>query len=56
MTEAEAWQKIPDENQQVLKLPYLQLQSLSNHQVMRIFIALGNYNASRLTGYFPVMG
>ncbi|CAM3663799.1 CRISPR-associated endonuclease Cas6/Csy4 [Vibrio aerogenes CECT 7868] len=56
MTEAEAWQKIPDENQQVLKLPYLQLQSLSNHQVMRIFIALGELQREPVDGTFSSYG
>ncbi|MDW6005268.1 type I-F CRISPR-associated endoribonuclease Cas6/Csy4 [Vibrio mangrovi] len=56
LTPEEALTKIPDSQQKCLALPYLQLQSLSNKQVMRIFVQRGELNQKPVSGSFSSYG
>jgi CRISPR-associated endonuclease Csy4 len=55
ISEAEAHQCIPDTQQKILKLPFLQIKSLSNGNSMRIYVEhskeLGNEVSGTFTSY-----
>ncbi len=50
LSETEALEQMPDQAFQPLSLPYLQLHSLSNKQVMRVYIQLGELGNQPQTG------
>ncbi|KOO04495.1 type I-F CRISPR-associated endoribonuclease Cas6/Csy4 [Vibrio nereis] len=50
LSEEEAIHRIPDEAQKMLKLPFLQLKSLSSQQNMRVYVALGELLSEPTTG------
>ncbi|WIH21073.1 type I-F CRISPR-associated endoribonuclease Cas6/Csy4 [Photobacterium damselae] len=56
MTEQEALTKIPDALQERLALPFIQMQSLSNKQVMRVYVALGEIQSEPVLGEFSSYG
>lgn len=56
MTEQEALTKIPDSLQERLTLPFLQIQSLSSQQVMRIYVSHGEIQSEAVTGVFSSYG
>lgn len=56
LTEEEALTRIPDTQQQVLKLPYAELHSLSTGSRMRLYIEHGPILASPVSGAFNAYG
>ena len=56
MTEQEALTKIPDSLQERLILPFIQIQSLSSQQVMRIYVAQGNILSEPVKGELSSYG
>lgn len=56
LTEEEALQKIPESQQKPLKLPFLQLKSLSNGNTMRIYVEHGNLQDEPTEGSFSSYG
>ncbi|MFW7525652.1 type I-F CRISPR-associated endoribonuclease Cas6/Csy4 [Vibrio ostreicida] len=56
MTEEEARHRIPDTKQPQLDLPYLQLQSLSNKNVLRIYVKHGVIIQQSVNGEYSSYG
>ncbi len=56
MTEQEALTKIPDSLQERLSFPFIQIQSLSSQQIMRIYVAQGNIQPEPIIGKFSSYG
>ena len=56
LTEEEAQHKIPDTKQPQLNLPYLQLQSLSNKNVLRIYVKHGDITQQAVSGEYSSYG
>lgn len=56
LTEEEARHKIPDTKQSPLDLPYLQLQSLSNKNVLRIYVKHGVITQQAVSGEYSSYG
>ncbi|QDJ13785.1 type I-F CRISPR-associated endoribonuclease Cas6/Csy4 [Mergibacter septicus] len=56
MNTEEALEKFPDESQEFLYLPFIQLQSLSTKQVMRLYIQLGELSSTPTRGKFSSYG
>lgn len=56
LTEQEALDKIPDAQQQMLTLPFLQLQSLSSKSMMRVYIQQGEITQQAVVGEFSSYG
>lgn len=56
LTEEEAILKIPESKQPQLELPYLQLKSLSNNNVMRIYVKHGDLLPLKVKGNFSSYG
>lgn len=56
LTEDEALLRIPQSHEQVLTLPYLQMQSLSTRQMMRIYIDQGKLHTQPEQGVFNAYG
>ena len=56
LSEEEALHRIPDDTQQVLKLPFLQFKSLSSHQNIRVYVALGELLSEQRIGYINSYG
>lgn len=56
LTEEEALNRIPDSQQKMLHLPFLQLKSRSNGQVMRVYVEHGPLSAVPNAGYFNAYG
>ncbi|UAB71341.1 type I-F CRISPR-associated endoribonuclease Cas6/Csy4 [Vibrio sp. SCSIO 43132] len=56
LSAGEAIHRIPDTAQSLLALPYLQLRSLSNKNVMRIYIKLGEVSQTQTAGEFSSYG
>lgn len=55
-TNEEAMDTLPDSKQKLLDLPYLQIQSLSSKQQMRIYIKQGELQKSGSSGTFSSYG
>ena len=56
LTEAEAIQLIPDSQQKMLRLPFLQIKSLSNGNSMRIYVEHSKDLKDAVTGTFSSYG
>ncbi|KLV03800.1 CRISPR-associated protein Csy4 [Photobacterium aquae] len=56
LTEEEARHSIPDSKQPQLALPYLQLQSQSNKNVMRIYVRHGDITQQAIDGEYSSYG
>ena len=56
LDESEAWKRIPDSQQRMLHLPYVQLRSLSNGNMMRIYIEHGEPVQQSVEGPFSAYG
>lgn len=56
LTEVQAQEKIPDNQFKVLKLPYAQLKSLSNGNIMRVYIQHGELQECPAEGEFNSYG
>lgn len=56
LSEEEARDKIPDTKQPQLDLPYLQLQSLSNRNVLRIYVKHGDVTQQAVSGNYSSYG
>lgn len=56
LTEEEALYKIPDNKQPQFDLPYLQLQSLSNKNVLRIYVKHGDIAQQVVSGEYSSYG
>lgn len=56
LTPEQALIEIPDNKSITLKLPYLQLKSLSNHNPMRVFVKHGEIVAEPTTGVYSTYG
>lgn len=56
LTEEEARHKIPDTKQLKLDLPFLQLQSLSNKNVLRIYVKHGDITQKAVIGEYSSYG
>lgn len=56
LTEEEAKLRIPDAQQQTLKLPYTQIKSLSNGNSMRVYIEHGKIQPQAVPGEFSSYG
>ena len=56
LSEAEAVERITDNQQRELKLPFVQLKSRSSGQVMRIYIEHGPLQATPVAGTFSAYG
>lgn len=56
LSEQDAFERIPDTQQTTLRLPFLQFRSLSNGNLMRIYIQHGPLRAAPQPGTFSVNG
>ncbi|ACQ92978.1 CRISPR-associated protein, Csy4 family [Tolumonas auensis DSM 9187] len=56
LTESEAQIRIPDTQQKELHLPFVQLKSRSNGQMMRVYVEHGPVLAVPVSGYFNAYG
>ena len=56
LTEDEAYQRIPDDQQKSLKLPFIQMRSLSNGNPMRVYIEHGELKDEPVAGEFNAYG
>ena len=56
LTETEAVQSIPDTQQKALRLPFLQIKSLSNGNPMRIYVEQGKELENPVSGSFTSYG
>ena len=56
LTETEAIQKIPDTQQKMLRLPFLQIKSLSNGNAMRIYVEHSKDLEGAVAGTFTSYG
>ena len=56
LDESEAQKRIPDSQQRTLDLPYAQLRSLSNGNMMRVYIKHGEPVRQSVTGSFSAYG
>lgn len=56
MNENEALEKFPDKTQEFLNLPFIQLQSLSTKQVMRLYIQQSELSPTPTLGQFSSYG
>ncbi|MGF1692148.1 type I-F CRISPR-associated endoribonuclease Cas6/Csy4 [Photobacterium kagoshimensis] len=56
LTEEEARHQIPESKQPQLNLPYLQIQSLSNKNVLRIYVKHGDISQQAVSGEYSSYG
>lgn len=56
LTEQQAFEQIPDTQQKSLRLPFIQLRSLSNGNTMRIYIQHGELREQAQLGSFSAYG
>ncbi|MAQ99987.1 MAG: type I-F CRISPR-associated endoribonuclease Cas6/Csy4 [Oceanospirillaceae bacterium] len=56
LTEEEALERIPEEQQKVLKQPFIQMRSLSNGNPMRVYVEHGPVRDEPVTGEFNSYG
>ncbi|MGC1509847.1 type I-F CRISPR-associated endoribonuclease Cas6/Csy4 [Ketobacter sp. MCCC 1A13808] len=56
LTESEAFTKIPETQQKALQLPFAQLRSLSNDNLMRVYIEHGSLKDQPMTGTYSSYG
>lgn len=56
LSEADAFERIPDSQQKTIKLPYAELKSLSNGNRMRVYVEHGSLQSTAVEGSFNAYG